>query len=118
MSSKDLLNYCPNYKEIIDFKDKSSDVITLKLISIYQDFVFKANLNDSKDIKMIKEFDYVLNKYRVDYLFRKELKSEIINVKIKKSCQDVLRAIVESVLNIFNNYLFNTTRKIKIARWI
>ena len=48
----------------------------------------------------------------------KELKKEIVHVKIKKSCTDILRAIVASILKIFDNYLENSTRKITIARWI
>ena len=118
MSNKEVLNYCPNFNHIINFKYNGDDVITDKLITICRDFIFKADLSKNQDITMVKDIDYVLNKYTEDYLFRKEMKTEIMNIKIKKSCSDILRAIVENILNIFDNYLFNTTRKIKIAKWI
>ena len=118
MSNKEVLNYCPNFNRIINFKYNGNDIITDKLITIYRDFIFKADLNDNHDLKMVKEIDYVLNKYTEDYLFRKEMKHEIVNIKIKRTCGDILRAIVENILNIFDNYLFNTTRKITIAKWI
>ncbi len=118
MNNKEVLNYCPNFNHIINFKYNVDDIITDKLITIYRDFIFKANLSDKKDVTLVKNIDYVINKYTEDYLFRKEMRSEIINIKIKKTCTDILRAIVENILNIFDNYLFNTTRKIKIAKWI
>lgn len=118
MSNKEVLKYCPNFEKIVNFRYDDNDLITEKLISIYRDFVFKANLVNEEDIKMVKEIDYVLNKYIGDYSFRKELKSEIVQIKIKRSCGDILRAIVVSILNIFEQYLYNTTRKISIARWI
>ena len=69
-------------------------------------------------LKRLKDFDYVLGKYIDDYGFRKELKKEIVHVKVKKSCSDILRAIVEGILRIFDNYMESSTRKIRIARWI
>ncbi len=118
MNNKEVLNYCPNFNRIINFKYNGDDIITDKLITIYRDFIFKADLTNNQDITMVKDIDYVLNRYTEDYLFRKEMKSEILNIKIKKTCSDILRAIVQNILNIFDNYLFNTTRKITIAKWI
>ena len=108
MSNQEVLNYCPNFNRIINYKYNGDDLITDKLI----------DLSNNEDIKMVKNIDYVLNKYTEDYLFRKEMKHEIVNIKIKKSCSDILRAIVKNILNIFDNYLFNTTRKITLAKWI
>ena len=58
----------------------------------------KNEFNKSKS-KIINE-KQVLNKYTEDYLFRKEMKHEIVNIKIKRTCGDILRAIVENILNI------------------
>ena len=70
------------------------------------------------DLDALSNYDYVLNRYIDDYEFRKELKKEIVHVKIKKSCTDILKAIVESIIHIFDKYVESTTRKITIARWI
>ena len=100
MNNKEVLNYCPNFNRIINFKYNGDDIITDKLITIYRDFIFKADLTNNQDITMVKDIDYVLNRYTEDYLFRKEMKSEILNIKIKKTCSDILRAIVQNILNI------------------
>lgn len=102
----------------MNFCVPEDDGISNRLITIYRDFVMKVNLEDEKDVQMLKELDYVLIKYIEDYLFRRELKKEIIHIQIKRTCKDVLRAIVESVLDIFDHYLYNTTRKVTIARWL
>jgi len=118
VDKKEVLNYCPNFNRIVNFDYAKDDNITSKLIRIYKDFIFKANLNQSEEIKKVSDIDYVLGKYLDDYAFRKELRNEIVHIKIKKSCTDILRAIVESILHIFDNYLENSTKKITIARWI
>lgn len=121
MAEKDvnvLLNNCVNYERIVHFDYLSEDLITAKLIRIYKDYVNRINFSNYVELKSLKDFDYVLGKYIDDYGFRKELKKEIVHVKVKKSCSDILRAIVEGILRIFDNYMESSTRKIRIARWI
>lgn len=115
---KKVLDYCKNYQRIVNFDYLQDDLISAKLIRVYKDYVFKVNINSSEEVDELIHFDYVLGKYIDDYNFRKELKQEIVHVKIKKSSTDILRAIVASILKIFDNYLENSTRKITIARWI
>ena len=117
-NKKKILDYCKNYQRIVNFDYLQDDLISAKLIRVYKDYVFKVNINSSEEVEELTHFDYVLGKYIDDYNFRKELKKEIVHVKIKKSCTDILRAIVASILKIFDNYLENSTRKITIARWI
>ncbi len=118
MSSENILRICPHFQKIVNFNYQKDDMITKKLIYIYRDFISKANYSNATDVKMVRELDVVLDKYLDDYLFRKELKSEIVNIRIKRSCSDILRAIIENILKIFDQYLYNTTRIINIARWI
>ena len=117
-NAKKILDYCKNYQRIVNFDYLQDDLISAKLIRVYKDYVFKVNINSSEEVEELTHFYYVLGKYIDDYNFRKELKKEIVHVKIKKSCTDILRAIVASILKIFDNYLENSTRKITIARWI
>ena len=110
-------NICPNYERIMSFDYLEEDRITSKLIEIYKSFLKRSYLNN-EELKELKQYDYVLGRYLDDYTFRKELKSEIVHIQIKRTCTDIIRAIVESVIKIYNNYLENSTRKITIARWI
>lgn len=115
---KEILKYCPNFNRIVNFDYPSEDAVSKKIIKIYKDYIFGVNLCDSEDIRRVGEIDYVLGRYIDDYLFRKELKVELGRVKIKRTCTDILKAIVESIIHIFDNYLENSTKKLRIARWI
>ena len=118
VDNKKVLEYCSNYEKIICFEYLEDDLISAKLIKVDTEYVFKANLNSEDELKELIRLDYVLGRYIDDYEFRRELKKEIVHVKIKKSCTDILRAIVASIIKIFDNYLENSTRRIHIARWI
>ena len=120
-NKKEVLSYCPNFNRIVNFEYAQDDKISGKLIRIYKDYIFQLHITCKEDIDSIKEFDYVLGRYIEDYAFRRELKAEIVHVKVKKTCTEfieILKAIVASIIHIFDNYLENSTRKIRIARWI
>ena len=118
MNNKLVLNYCPNFHKIVNFDIDKDDNISRKLISIYQDYIFNIDLSNVEETKLVMELDNVLAKYIDDYEFRKNLKISMLQVKIKKSCTNILRAIVEGIVAIFNNYEEYTTRNVYISRWI
>ena len=115
--NKEILKYCPNFYKIVNLDYNQDDVITDKLIRVYEDFVYKINPNDIDDLETLKTFDTVINKYLEDNCFRKEMKEQLLTVKIKKT-KDILRTIVNSIINIFENYVTYATRKVTISRWI
>ena len=119
-NSREILKNCPNFTRIVNFDYAKDDLITAKLIRIYRDYIFKIDLKNAQEVQSVHDIDYVLGKYIDDYLFRKELRSEIVHVKIKEGLTffDSLKAIVASILHIFDHYLENSIRKITIARWI
>lgn len=116
--NKLVLKYCPNFQRIIDMDFQDGDNISMKLVDIYEDFIFKANVENSEDVKLVKQFDKVVASYIDDYEFRKEIQDKLYKVKVKKNVADILKAIVEAIIGIFDVYLEETTRKIYIARWI
>ena len=118
MKNKLVLNYCPNFYKIVNFDIDEGDNLTRKLISIYQDYIFNIDVANVEDTKLVMAIDKVLAKYIDDYAFRKNLKISMLHVKIKKSCTNVLKAIVESIVAIFDNYEEYTTRNVYISKWI
>ena len=118
MNNKMVLKYCPNFHKIVNFDTDQDDRISCKLISIYQDYIFNADLANVEEMKLVSELDKVLSRYIDDYLFRKNLKESMLKVKIKKGCTNILKAIVECIVSIFDNYEEYTTRNVYIARWI
>ena len=115
--SKDILKYCPNYYNIVNFNYKDNDVITSKLINIYKNYIFSIDLNNREEIDRVEELDRVLSNYIHDFLFRSTLQKEIVEVKVKKD-NNVLKSLVDIIIKIFSHYEEYTTRKIYISKWI
>ena len=116
--NKAVLEMCPNFYRIINYEYFEEDVVTGKLIKIYEDFIFKADIKDEEEAQMVKKIDYVLGKYIDDNLFRRKMQKEIFNVKVSKTYKNMLFAIVANIIAIFNHYEQDTIRSIYIARWI
>ena len=115
--NKEVLNYCPNYYNIVNFDFKDSDLISEKIVNIYKNFVFSINLQNREEIEKVQELDRVLSNYIHDYLFRSTLQKEIITVKVKKD-NNILKNLVDIIIKIFTNYEEYTTRRIYISKWI
>ncbi len=116
-SNKDILKYCPNYYNIVNFDFEDGDLISEKLVNIYKSYIFSINIDNDEDIETVKELDCVLANYIHDYLFRSTLQKEIINVRVKKD-NNIIKSIVDVIIKIFTSYEEYTTRKIYISKWI
>lgn len=116
-SNKEILKYCPNYYNIVNFDFQENDLISEKLVNIYKSYVFSVNIKDIEEIERVKELDRVLSNYIADYIFRSQLQKEIVSVKVKKD-NNIIRSLVDIIIKIFSNYEEYTTRKIYISKWI
>ncbi len=115
--NKEILKYCPNYYNIVNFDFKDTDVISEKLIAVYKRFIFSVNFQNQEELNKVQELDRVLANYIADYLFRSTLQKEIINVRIQKD-NNIIKNFVDAILKIFSNYEEYTTRRIYISKWI
>lgn len=115
--NKQILKHCPNFYKILDFEYSLDDKLSEKLIKVYEDFVFSVDLDDKKQVSRLEQLDYILNKYIDDYIFRKELKTEMERITIRKD-EDILTSIVNWVIKVFDNYEEGYTRNIYFSRWI
>lgn len=116
--NKQIIGMCPNFYKIIGFTPYEDDVISQKLIKLYQQYIFRIDINNSEDVESVKKLDYVISKYIDDYLFRKEMQKQILEIRVRKDTKDILKDIIKSIIKIFNNYEEYTTRVIYISRWI
>jgi len=117
-NNKIILSYCPNFDKIINTDFLEDDLLSLKLVNIYKDFIFKIDIYNEFDIIKVQELDKTMGKYVDDYFFRKTLQKELLTIKVKKTAGDIVRIIVDSIINIFKKYEEDSTRKIYISRWI
>ncbi len=118
MEAKKILSYCENFYEIINFEPLSGDNITPRMINIYHDYIFKeVELTDER-IETIKNFDKAMKKYIDDYLFRKDVQSCVLNLNVSKDTVDIIKVIIDKIIDFFLNYNHYTTRIVYISRWI
>lgn len=117
-TNKMILKYCPNFNRIINLDYYEDDILTGKLINIYEKFIFSTDIDDENGMNLVHKIDHVLGKYIDDYTFRKELQAEIFRVKVDKPKSNILLTIVENIIRIFDKYQEDSTRKIYISRWI
>ena len=115
--NKIILKYCPNFYKIVNFDFFEDDYISERLIYIYKDFIFNIDHESQQDLEMIKQIDFVINKYIEDYYFRKEMQRSMMNIKVHKS-DNTARDIAMCIINCFDSYESGYTRNIYFARWI
>ncbi len=95
-----------------------TDTITGKIIKLYQEYIFRIDINNPDDIKTIQELDMVVGKYIEDIIFRKEFQKQIMRVRIRKDVTDMLKEMIKSIIKIFYKYQEETTKIIYVSRWI
>ena len=115
--NKVILECCPNYYKIKDYDFDETDYITLKVIGIYEDYIFNIDINDKESIDKIKLLDSILYKYIDDYSFRKEVQKSLLDIKVRRG-SNLIEIIVNHLINLFDNYEDGYTRNIYFARWI
>lgn len=116
-NNKEILKYCPNYYNIVNFDFNDADLVSEKLINIYKNYVFSINIQNREEVEKVQVLDRVLSNYIHDYLFRSTLQKEIVTVKVKKD-NNILKNLVDIIIRIFTNYEEYTTRRIYISKWI
>lgn len=115
--NKQILRHCPNFYKIVNFEFFEDDLLSEKLIGVYEDFVFKVDITNKNQVVKLEQLDVVINKYIDDYFFRKELREEMQKIRVRKD-EDILTSIVNWIIKVFDNYEVGYTRNIYFSRWI
>ncbi len=115
--NKQILRHCPNFYKIVNFEYYEDDKLSEKLIDIYQEYVFKVDLTNKNQVVKLEQLDIVLGKYIEDHFFRKELRVEMKRIKVRKD-EDILNAIVNWIIKVFDNYEEGYTKNIYFSRWL
>ena len=115
--NKQILKHCPNFYKIMNFEYYDDDKLSEKLIGVYHDYVFSISLSNKKDIVKLEQVDFIINKYIDDYFFRKELVAEMNKIRIRKG-ENILNAIIDWIIRVFDNFEIGYTRNIYFSRWI
>lgn len=112
-----VLKHCPNFYKIINFEYYEDDYISAKLISIYENYIFNVDVTVEENLVKVSCVDQAIAKYIDDYIFRKEMKNELVKLRVKKS-ENIFDTIINYIISIFNRYEEGSTRQIYLSRWI
>lgn len=115
--NREVLKHCPHFYTIINFEYYSDDIISERLIDIYEKFIFSININNKESVIKVEKLDEVLFRYINDYCFREQVKNDMMTIKVKKG-DNVLETIVSAILSFCDNYEKLRTRKVQMTRWI
>lgn len=118
IQNKEIIKKCPNYYKIINKEFLEDEVVSMKLIQIFQEFVFSVDINSEKDIKIMNKLADSIIKYFDDGEFKKELINTMSNLKIKQGVENVLLYIAERIIESYDKYLEYYTRNLYIPRWV
>lgn len=115
--NREILNHCPHFYTIINFEYYSDDIISEKLIDIYERFIFSVDIASSDSITKVEKLDEVLYRYINDYCFREQIRQDMMNIKIRRG-ENILETLVNTIISFFESYEKLCTRKVQMTRWI
>ena len=94
--NKEILKHCPHFYTIINFEYYSDDIVSEKLLDIYQKYIFSVDIDNIENVKKIEKLDRVMFRYINDFVFRKEVK----------------------IISFFDKYDLIAIRRVPVTRWI
>lgn len=115
--NREVLKHCPHFYTIINFEYYSDDLVSEKLINVYEKYIFSADITEYANISKIEKLDEVLFRYINDYGFRNQIKKDIVRIKVSRG-ENLLDTIVNAIIGLFDNYEKLVTRKVQMTRWI
>lgn len=116
--NKRIIQMCPNYYSIISMKTKEEDKMSKKILTIYEEYIFMIDINNHEDLERIKTLDKLVYRYFIDISFRKDILDDLERIKIKKTENNLLESIIDKLVELYNFYLEDYTKKMYIPKWI
>lgn len=118
LDNKIVLKYCPDYFRIINEEFSELDLMTDKVIQIYQNYIFTINIKDKAQVKKVTTLNSAVARYFDDREFKTLLTNVLVSLKVPKGTKDVVDIIVSTIIKEYEKYLEGFTRNLYIPRWI
>lgn len=118
LDNKIVLRYCPDYFRIINEEFSELDLMTDKVIQIYQNYIFTINIKDKAQVKRVSTLNSAVARYFDDREFKTLLTNVLVSLKVPKGTKDVVDIIVSTIIKEYEKYLEGFTRNLYIPRWI
>lgn len=118
LKNKIIIKYCSDYYRIINENFSKYDIMSDKVIQIYQNYLFSIEDPNKNTMKKAVALNTAVVRYFDDMEFRKELTNHLKTFKVPKGAEDVVIRIVDTIIKTYNKYMEGFTRNLYIPRWI
>jgi len=118
LENKIILKYCKDYYRIINEEFSELDIMSDKVIEIYQEFIFSINARNKVELKKATDLNKAVVRYFDDIDFKKILTNFLKSLKVSRSETDLVSYIASAIIKEYNKYMEGYTRNLYIPRWI
>ena len=118
LENKIVIKYCKDYYRIINEEFSELDIMSDKVIEIYQEFIFSINPRNKSELKEAIELNKTVVRYFDDREFKTILSNSLKSLKVSKSEKNLVSYIAKYMISEFNKYMEGYTRNLYIPRWI
>lgn len=118
LTNKVVLKYCPDYFRIINEEFNEFDLMTDKVIQIYQTYIFSIDIRNKSQVKKITDLNKAIVRYFDDREFKTLLTTTLSTLKVPKGTKDVMSIVVSTIIKEYDRYMEGFTRNLYIPRWI
>ena len=118
LGNKIVLKYCSDYYRIINEEFNELDVMSDKIIQIYQTYIFSINVKNKSEVKKATDLNEAVARYFDDREFRTLLNSFLASLKVSKKETNIMSFIAGEIVKEYDKYMEGFTRNLYIPRWI
>lgn len=118
LKNKIIIKYCKDYYRIINERFSELDIMSDRVIQIYQTFIFSVEPRNKLELKRAIALNKAVTKYFEDREFKTELSNSLKVLKVPKETKNILLFIVNTILQKYSKYMEGYTRNLYIPRWI
>lgn len=118
LENKIVIKYCKDYYRIINEEFGELDLLSDKVIQIYQNFIFSINVRNKAELKKAVDLNTAVVRYFDDREFRTILNDFLKSLKVSKKETNIIGFISGEIIKEYNKYVEGFTRNLYIPRWI
>ena len=118
LENKIVLKYCKDYYRIINEEFSELDIMSDKVIQVYQSYIFSIDVKDKNAIKKVSVLNNAVARYFDDREFKNILTNFLKGLKVSKKEANVIKYIGNAIISEFEKYKEGYTRNLYIPRWI
>ena len=118
LENKIVIKYCKDYYRIINEEFNELDIMSDKVIEIYQSFIFSINARNKNELKEAMDLNKAVVRYFDDREFKTILTNSLKALKVSREEKNLINYIARFIIKEFDTYMEGYTRNLYIPRWI